>query len=186
MQKIGIEQLGVQDRECIMDIGCGTGPGLVQIAALAPKCKVIGLDLSNGMLQKANQKRRSAKKNGARISLVQGDLFHLPAAAQSVDAVFISYTLELFDDADIPTVLGEVRILVPEGKMVVVAMAESTRSSLALHLYRWLHAHVPEWVDCRPMEAVPWIRAAGFSKIQQTRESIFGLPVAIITALQAA
>ena len=187
VQKIGIEQLRVQDGDCVMDLGCGTGSGLVQIAGLASQCRVIGLDLSGGMLQKANQKRISASKKRTCISLVQGDLFHMPAAAHSVDAVFISYTLELFDDVDIPAVLGEVRrILAPEGKMVVVAMAESSRSSLVLRLYRWLHAHVPEWVDCRPMDVVPWMKAAGFSRIQQTRELIFGLPVAIITALQAA
>ncbi|MBN2554296.1 MAG: methyltransferase domain-containing protein [Anaerolineales bacterium] len=187
VQKIGIKQLGVQDGDCIMDLGCGTGSGLEQIAGLAQQCRVIGLDLSGGMLQKANQKRIIAAKKGARISLVQGDLFELPAASQSVSAVLISYTLELFDDEDIPAVLGEVRrILVPAGTIVVVAMAESPRSSLVLRFYRWLHAHVPEWVDCRPMDAAAWIQSAGFSKIQQTRESIFGLPVEIITALQAA
>ena len=105
-----------------MEIGFGTGHSLVALAkAVGPKSTVFGLDLSDRMLQRA--KASLAKFNLlARTRLRCADATQLPYAANSMDAVFMSFTLELFDTPEIPKVLRECkRVLRPGGRIVVVA-----------------------------------------------------------------
>jgi|GEM_PF-6128156 len=58
--------------ERILEIGCGTGYLLDQIAS--PERSVIGLDISKGMLREA--RKRLVRKN-KRASLVLADYYHL-------------------------------------------------------------------------------------------------------------
>jgi hypothetical protein len=82
---------------------------LVALAkAVGPKGTVFGLDLSDKMLQRA--KISLAKFNLlARTRLCCADATQLPYEANSMDAVFMSFTLELFDTPEIPKGAGRVR-----------------------------------------------------------------------------
>lgn len=64
----------VRDADSILDIGCGTGKLTIEIARLAPKGFVVGIDPSEEMFEKAREKSASFKN----ISL-------LPISAQSMD-----------------------------------------------------------------------------------------------------
>jgi ubiquinone/menaquinone biosynthesis C-methylase UbiE len=98
-------------------------------------------------------------------------------SAEAFDAVFISFTLELFD-SDIPRVLAEIkRVLRFNGRLGVVAMAESERPGAMINLYRWMHRRWPHVVDCQPIDVVGILRLAGFEMQAIHLRSIWGLPV---------
>ena len=125
MRKAGLDLLKPNAGESILEIGFGTGHTLVSLAkAVGPKGKVFGLDLSDQMA-------KLAKENLAKAGLLDrakvrcGDATQLPYAASSMDGVFMSFTLELFDTPEIPKVLSECqRVLRPGGRIVVVGMSK--------------------------------------------------------------
>jgi ubiquinone/menaquinone biosynthesis C-methylase UbiE len=174
----GLRMLQVQAGEAVLEIGCGTGHALVQIAQAAGRA--YGLDLSGGMLAVAREHIAKGGPAGP-VHLVQGDAAHLPYAADSMDAVFMSFTLELFDTPEIPVVLAECRrVLRPSGRLGVVALAQADNP--AVRLYEWAHRRFPRAVDCRPIHAGAALQAAGFQVAAHEQGTMWGLPVEIAVA----
>lgn len=64
-----VKQIGVTDRDVVVDVGCGTGSLLVRLAGVAPGATLIGIDPDPAILARAREKARRA---GARIEFHQG------------------------------------------------------------------------------------------------------------------
>jgi SAM-dependent methyltransferase len=97
VRRAGLEKLDAQPGEKVLEIGFGTGHSLVSLAqSVGPTGKVYGLDLSERMLDVA---RDNLHKAGLadRVELTCGDAVQLPYPSDLVDAIFMSFTLELFD-----------------------------------------------------------------------------------------
>ena len=184
--RLGVQMLSIEAGESVLEIGCGTGKALVELyQQVGVAGKVHGLDLSRGMLQKSRDRLvKAGMASGAFI--LEGDGAYLPYQSESFNAVFISFTLELFDTPEIPVVLEECqRVLVPGGRLGVVAMLKTDPPAIAERLYEWLHDKLPAYVDCRPIDADTMIRAAGFKVDKQQIRSMWGLPVEIVVASKA-
>lgn len=123
---LGLDMLAVRAGETVLEIGSGTGTALFALCQQAEdKGSVNGLDLSPGMLQVAHNRLVKVGLEG-RAHLLSGDGAALPYSDQSFDALFMSFTLELFDTPEIPCVLAEChRVLQPGGRLGVVAMEKS-------------------------------------------------------------
>jgi len=122
---------------------------------------------------------RSGSKNRAMLQC--GDAAHLPFPANSFDALFMSFTLELFDTSELPIVLDECRrVLNPGGRISVVTLAK--RKGPAVGFYEWLHMRFPTLVDCRPIFARAIIVEAGFEIMEAKDLVMWGLPVDVILA----
>ena len=184
-----LDSLAVQAGETVLEIGPGTGRALLALAlAVGATGQVCGLDLSNGMLRVAQARLRRAlrvKQAAAppadipQAALQCGDALSLPFAANTFGAIFMSFTLELFDTPEIPQVLGECRrVLRPGGRIGVVGMSKACSSSSrpAVAVYEWLHRVFPRVIDCRPIYVCRALAAAGFEISQTDRFSMFGLP----------
>jgi len=178
---LGLRLLIIQPGEKVLEIGFGTGHSLVEFAqAVGGSGKVYGIDISDGMYAAAHSRVQRAGLV-ERVDLQLGDAASLPFANSFFDAVFISFTLELFDTLDIPVVLGECkRVLRKGGRIGIVAMAEG--DSLAVRLYEWAHARIPTLLDCRPIPVREMVSGAGFLVTETAEMSMWGLPVNVITA----
>ena len=178
----GLEKLSAQPGEKILEIGFGTGHCLVSLAkAVGSKGQVVGLDISDGMLSMARDRLRSERLDD-RVDLHLGDAANLDfIEANSLDGVFMSFTLELFDTPEIPRVLQEChRVLKPGGRLAVVSMTKSNPPGVAVRMYEWFHEKVPNYADCRPIFARRAMEQSGFQIQDVSQSSMWGLPVEIV------
>ena len=177
----GLELLAAGPGETVLEIGCGTGHGLVALdEAVGTDGRVIGIDLSEGMVLEARRNLgRSAA--GASTLLACGTALALPLPDASTDAVFSSFTLELFDTPDIPRALAEWRrVLRPDGRLVVVSLSKKP-NDFAVKAYEWTHRHFPNFADCRPIYVERSLRQAGFEIERRLLEHMW-VPVEVVRA----
>lgn len=169
--------------ETVLELGCGPGRVLVELAELVgPRARVIGVDLSAGMGRRARRRAERACTTG-QVAVLQCDAVSVPLLDGCVDAVFMGFTLELFDDDEIGDVLAQVgRVLTPRGRLCVVSMAAVGSVWPMGQLYRSAHEHMPTLVDCRPIDAAGPLTAAGFAVTERRRRSMWGLAVDLLLA----
>lgn len=182
--EIGLRALDVKAGEKVLEIGSGTGHALVEMAQSAgPGGLACGVELSPGMIAMA-RKLIEAKSPGNHPILLNGDAGSLPFQNGAFDGVFLSFTLELFADREIPLVLGECRrVLRPGGRIAVVAMARS--NSLACRMYEWGHRQWPALLDCHPIAVRRWLGESNYSIEGTSSKSMWGLPVEIVLGRSA-
>lgn len=101
----------------ILDIATGTG----DLAILLSKSnaeKIIGLDLSAGMLEVGKQKIKALKLD-SKIEMIQGDSENLPFEDNSFDAITVGFGIRNFENLE--KGLSEIRrVLKPNGIFVIL------------------------------------------------------------------
>ncbi len=178
----GLELLGLKPGQRVLEIGFGTGQALPAMAGdVSEAGHCFGLDLAPGMAHTAHEKIVKAGVD-RRVSLCVGDGAYPPFTARAFDAIFMSFTLELFDTPEIPIVLRACRtMLQPEGRLCVVALSRS-QVNLAVRIYEWVHRQAPRWIDCRPIYLRQLLRDAEYRIVETNSHSMWGLPVEIVLA----
>jgi demethylmenaquinone methyltransferase/2-methoxy-6-polyprenyl-1,4-benzoquinol methylase len=184
VRRAALELLAAAKGERILEIGFATGHCLVALAMeVGPTGKVHGLDLSENMLALA---RLNLKRNRLldRVELACGDATRLTYPATSMDGVFMTFTLELFDTPEIPKVLRECkRVLRPGGRIVVASMTKKLGDKPLLRVFEWTHRHFPNFLDCRPIYVQRAIEDAGFT-VQRWFIKRMWVPVAIVRGVK--
>jgi ubiquinone/menaquinone biosynthesis C-methylase UbiE len=137
---------GVRD---LLDIGTGTGRMLEIFGPRAER--VVGVDLSREMLAVARVNLERAKLRNC--SIRQADMYQLPLAGVSFDAVVIHQVLH-YAERPAQAIAEAARVLRPGGKLVVVDFAPH-----ALEFLRTEHAH--RRLGFADAEVIAWCRAAG-------------------------
>jgi demethylmenaquinone methyltransferase/2-methoxy-6-polyprenyl-1,4-benzoquinol methylase len=183
-RNLALERLNIKSGETVLEIGYGTGHCLNQIAeSVGENGKVYGIDISSGMMAVSKQR---LEESGFldRVDLYCGDASKMPYEDDKFDAVFMSFTLELFDTPEIPEVLGEIkRVIKSSGRLGVVSMSKEDGDSILLKLYEWIHKIVPQYADCRPIYVKQSIMGAGFEIARSEKVSLFGLPGEIVISV---
>lgn len=103
--------------ENILDIATGTGDLAILMANTSAK-KIIGLDISAGMLEVG--KKKIEKKNlSEKISMVLGDSENMPFEDNSFDAITVAFGVRNFENLE--KGLSEIkRVLKPNGIFVIL------------------------------------------------------------------
>jgi ubiquinone/menaquinone biosynthesis C-methylase UbiE len=180
---IGLRKLGVKEGETVLEIGFGPGHGITALAQMVGESGVVyGIDLSPRMLHIARA-RMGRQGLAERVELKCGDAVQLPYETTFFDAIFMSFTLELFDTPEIPQVLGECRrVLRNGGRICVVSLSKAGGLNWIVRLYEWGHQMFPKLIDCRPLFVQKALQDAGFQIREATPTSLWGLPVEIVLA----
>ncbi len=179
----GVALLEVVAGDRVLEIGHGTGHALEALARqVGNSGKVLGLEASSGMQREAEKRLRCANLMD-RVNLLQGDGRALPFQTASLDAVFLSFTLELFEGESLARLLAECRrVLKSGGRLGVVSLSDAACETLAVRLYEWLHEKFPHFIDCRPIHVKETLESEGFSVIAADSGEVWKLPVEIVVA----
>lgn len=89
-----LDRLPLTGRECVLDLGCGTGRLTAELARRVPEGRVVAADRSTAMLETA---ARWLREHAARVRLVQADGAALPFR-HTFDAVFSTATFHWIPD----------------------------------------------------------------------------------------
>ncbi|MCI0415071.1 class I SAM-dependent methyltransferase, partial [bacterium] len=138
----------------VADLGCGEGYLTLEVARWARK--VIAIDKSKTMLQRAKQ---LAHKHGARnIRWKQARIEKLPLKNQSVDVVLMAQVLHALQDPSVGLAEAH-RILKPGGKLLL--------QELRTHQEEWVKSKLGDvWLGFEEKELRVFLKNARFVGIQ--------------------
>ena len=120
-RKKAIKIIGQYNPKKILDIATGTGDFAIAALKLNPK-EVIGVDISNGMLDKGREKIKKRKIDHI-ITLNYGDSEDLPFEDNSMDAITVGFGVRNFENLE--KGLSEMfRVLKPEGITAILEFSK--------------------------------------------------------------
>lgn len=164
-----LEVLALRPEDRVLELGCGSGRLVAQVAARAQRGAVVGLDPSPLMLRHARFRNRRFVERGI-LELCSGsssDLSAWPAA--HFDKIYGLHVVYFWQSPERD--LGEIhRALRPGGRVVLgFCPVEASASDV-------------ESARCRAEDVESWLHAAGFSKIEGRCEWYDGRPLAWVCA----
>jgi ubiquinone/menaquinone biosynthesis C-methylase UbiE len=150
-----IATLALRPGDAVVEIGCGTGLnfGLLQ-GAVGPTGKIIGVDLTDAMLEQARQR---VQENGwENVELVHSDALEYEFP-HDVDGILSTFALSLVPECG-QVICKSTQALRPGGHWVVLDLRLPDRwpgwlSSLILPIVRPF-AVTDEWVARRPWDTI--------------------------------
>src|SRR4051812_6062573 len=126
-----IRHMNVGDTDRVLDLGIGTG---VSLNFYPNRGRIIGVDLSAGMLREARKK--IAQRNMTHATVFQADALRLPFGDDTFDHVFISHVISVVSDP-YKLVMEAQRVAKPGARIVIVNHFQSTNRFIAL-IEKWL------------------------------------------------
>ena len=108
----------------ILDVATGTGDFSIEALSLKPE-KIIGVDISEGMLEVGRQKMRKRKIDSI-IELRLGDSENLPFTDNFFDAVIVAFGVRNFEDMK-GGLTEMLRVVKPGGKVIVLEFSRPSK-----------------------------------------------------------
>ncbi|MBZ5723557.1 MAG: methyltransferase domain-containing protein [Acidobacteriia bacterium] len=117
----GLKHVSIQNRDTILDVGCGGGRTVARLAAMAPEGKTYGIDYSEESVAASRRANRKWIAAG-RVEVLLGSVSHLPFPDRMFDLVTAVETHYYWPDlnADMQEIL---HLLKPGGKLIIIAEA---------------------------------------------------------------
>ncbi|UEG50325.1 bifunctional demethylmenaquinone methyltransferase/2-methoxy-6-polyprenyl-1,4-benzoquinol methylase UbiE [Ferruginibacter lapsinanis] len=121
-RKKAIKQLAEKNPQIILDVATGTADLAIMASAILKPTKIVGIDISNGMLNVGREKIAALNLQQT-IELLNGDSEAINFPDNTFDAVMVSFGVRNFQDLE--KGLSEIRrVLKPGGKLVVLEFSK--------------------------------------------------------------
>jgi ubiquinone/menaquinone biosynthesis C-methylase UbiE len=171
-----VARASLVEGETVLDLGSGAGFDCFLAAnRVGKKGKVIGVDMTPEMIEKARENARKGNYKNAEFRL--GEIENMPATDNSVDVVISNCVINLSPDKK--RVFGEAfRVLKPGGRLMVSDIV------LRKELPDFIKNSIAAYVGCisgamMKDEYIETIRETGFQEVKVIDEAVF--PVEYIT-----
>jgi 2-polyprenyl-3-methyl-5-hydroxy-6-metoxy-1,4-benzoquinol methylase len=117
IRRQGLQMLGLQSGASALDVACGAGEVCMEIARqLGPEGRVVGIDLSEAMIQKAKQEAARCRQS---VQFEVANVYQLPFPDQSFDVVRAERLFQHLEDPE--AALREmVRVTRTRGQLLLV------------------------------------------------------------------
>lgn len=137
-QMTTIGHLDLKSNSKVLDVGCGTGYAVMQLAELLLEGKACGIDISENMIQQA--KAKVTDNIRARTEFVKASSDDIPYPENEFDNIICTNSFHHYPDPD--KALREMkRVLRPSGRMVIFENAPD------LSWYTWAWDKVLGFVE---------------------------------------
>ena len=163
-----LELAKIRDGESVLEVAVGTGIAFAEILKLNPAGRNEGIDITEAMLRRAQEK--AARLGVANYRLQLGDAYALSYPDNTFDVVINNYMFDLLPENDFPLVLDEFkRVLRPGGRLVMVNMTIGQHwfNSIWEAVYR---ASPALFGGCRGVYLLPYLESAGL--VETSREFV--------------
>ena len=135
-RKKGLSMLKKQNPQTILDIATGTGDLAIQAFDILQPQSILGIDISEGMMEVGQQKVAKAGL-GDKISFEKQDCMDLQLPDNSFDAAMVAFGVRNFENLD--KGLKEIlRVLKPGGQLMILEL--STPRHFPLKQGFWLYS----------------------------------------------
>lgn len=167
----GLAHVSVNERDTILDIGCGGGRTVNKLAAMATQGNACGVDFSEASVA-VSQKTNARWIEAGRVEIRQASVSQLPFPDGMFDLVSAVETH--FWWPNLPGDMREVfRVVKPGGKFLVIAEIYKGANTLAARL-------AEKYADRSPIKLLSvnehseLLRSAGFTDVQITTDPAKG------------
>ncbi len=142
-RSLAVKRVRRHGADRILDVATGTGDLAIKLARKVDPISVVGVDLSDKMLQLG--RRKVAEADLAEIvKFEEADCMHLPLPDDSFDAVTVAFGVRNFEN--IRQGLSEIlRVLKPGGIVVILELSRPTNRAV-----RWMY-------DMYTQEVIPFL-----------------------------
>ena len=190
-RKAAVKSLRPYAPQEVLDVATGTGDFALLTARMLRPQRLLGIDLSEGMLSVGREKVKKAGLSDV-IELRKADCLQLPLDEASFDAITVAYGVRNFSDLD-KGLREMLRVLRPGGRLAIVELASPRRFPMKqlfgfyakclmpmlgrlVSKDRSAYAYLPATMAACPQgeEMVNIIRKAGFDEVK-ARQFTFGL-----------
>ena len=133
-----IERMEIAPDERVLDIGVGTG---LTLPAYPKHARVVGIDLSEGMLRKAQ--KRTLEENMKHVRLALGNALELPFDDDQFDHVLASHVITVVSDP--VKLIEEIRRVARPGAQVVIINHFRSSNRLVARIEKWV-SPICQWL----------------------------------------
>jgi len=121
-----VQMVSERNPESILDIATGTGDLAIKFAMTTKASRIVGLDLSQGMLSVAKKKVLGTPLS-EKIEFIQGDSEALPFDTNTFDVITVSFGIRNFENLE--KGLSEIyNVLKPKGLFVILETSVPTKT----------------------------------------------------------
>jgi len=177
-----LELADIHDGQEILEVAVGTGLAFYEIVKKNPGGTNIGIDISAGMLKKAEKRLRSLA--GSNFQLKTGNAFKIEEESQRFDLLLNSYMFDLIAFNEMDSILTEFkRVLKNEGKLILVNM--TTGESFGSGIYSLIYRLSPKlFGGCRGVSLSEKLTQNGFQVVTREYHQQLLFPSEVTLALK--